>query len=245
MQQSRTLNFLSSITSEWYIKVTADGPLSKEELRAADHGGFVQVHGFRRLSHMRSWPEKYAKWADERLSDIAAKKDSALATRTCPGELIHSAEVQKCLKYNWDTGLHSSVRDLLLTVWRLFVSSRTCPYGIEPHTQVKHRDFVDLLDKWLEGFSGDEERFSNCPFLYRQTHETTTRGYRGSCTYGDKTSLLQYFSLQVKFKTVLSHWKELATNSTSYRKAKLRPPLPSITLEHASQATFRVFKPSI
>ncbi|KAF9230793.1 kinase-like domain-containing protein [Melanogaster broomeanus] len=140
------------------------GPLSKEELRAADHGGFVQVHGSGGLSHMKSWPEKYAKWADEKLADIAAKKDSALTTRTRPKELIRSAEVRNCLKYNWDTGLHRSIQAILLWSWKLFAESRSATLLFARRTQVKHGEFVGVLDKWLEMFSADEEKFSNCPF---------------------------------------------------------------------------------
>ncbi|KAF9241401.1 kinase-like domain-containing protein [Melanogaster broomeanus] len=142
------------------------GPLSKEELRAADNQGFFQLLGSGRLSHTRSWPDTYAMWADGAIPVISKVKDADLNSENCPKELVRSVEVRNCLKYNWDTGLHRSIQSLLLSLWTLFANSRLRAFGLNAtRTQVKHGEFVDLLDKWLERFSGDEEKFSNCPFL--------------------------------------------------------------------------------
>ncbi|KAF9232826.1 hypothetical protein BU15DRAFT_80781 [Melanogaster broomeanus] len=141
------------------------GPLSKEELGAADNQGFVQLPGSGRLSHTRCWPKTYAMWADGALPVIAKVKDADLNSKDCPKELVRSVEVRNCLKDNWDTGIHRSIQTLLFWSWTLFVKSRFCPGPNATRTQVEHGAFVDLLDKWLERFSGDEEKFSNCPFL--------------------------------------------------------------------------------
>ncbi|KAF9235302.1 hypothetical protein BU15DRAFT_78134 [Melanogaster broomeanus] len=140
------------------------GPLSKEELRAADDRGFVQLLGSGRLSHMRSWPKKYRQWADEKLSDIAAQKDAALTNAARLDALMRSPEIRNCLKDNWDTGLCKGIETLLFSSWALFLESRSTGWQIAPRTQVKHGQFIGVLDAWLEKFSVDEEKSSNCPF---------------------------------------------------------------------------------
>ncbi|KAF9240282.1 hypothetical protein BU15DRAFT_61607 [Melanogaster broomeanus] len=140
------------------------GPLPKDELRAADSRGFVQVLGSGRLSHITKWPDTYAMWAGGAFAVIADRKNSALTSTDSPKELIRSAEVRNCLKDNWDTGLHRSIQVILLWSWKLFAESRSATLLLARRTQVKHREFVGVLDKWLEMFSGDEEKFSNCPF---------------------------------------------------------------------------------
>ncbi|KAF9231150.1 hypothetical protein BU15DRAFT_68575 [Melanogaster broomeanus] len=141
------------------------GPLSKEELRTADAEGFVQLLGSGRLSHTRSWPEKYTKWAGESMSDIAEMKDVRLASKHSTERLIRSVEVRNCLKANWPTGLHAGIRTLLATLWDLFVHSRLTSGLDVPCTQVKHSELVGCLDEWLAEYSGEEEEFSNCPFV--------------------------------------------------------------------------------
>ncbi|KAF9232825.1 hypothetical protein BU15DRAFT_80780 [Melanogaster broomeanus] len=124
------------------------GPLLKEELRAADDRGSTD------------------RWADEKLSDIAAhwQKDAALTNAARLDALMRSPEIRNCLKDNWDTGLRKGIETLLFSSWALFLESRSTGWQIAPRTQVKHGQFIGVLDAWLEKFSVDEEKFSNCPF---------------------------------------------------------------------------------
>ncbi|KIJ21027.1 hypothetical protein PAXINDRAFT_6804 [Paxillus involutus ATCC 200175] len=140
------------------------GPLSKEELRDADTRGFVQPTGSGRLTHMRGWPSKYVTWADVNLLVAAEGKDSRLGTEANVKRFLRSAEVNDCLKQNWASGLHQGIRHLLSSLWWLFACSRISPGLNLPRTEVEHEQFIDVLDKWLKKYGGNEQEFSNCPF---------------------------------------------------------------------------------
>ncbi|KIJ21028.1 hypothetical protein PAXINDRAFT_6805 [Paxillus involutus ATCC 200175] len=140
------------------------GPLSKEELRIADTRGFTQPVGSGRLTHIRGWPPKYAGWADGKMQDVAESKDSRLGTEHSGKARLESAEVKHCLQQNWESGLHDGIRVLLFSLWTLFAESRILLTSHLLRTQVAHDDFIDVLDRWLKKYGGNEQEFSNCPF---------------------------------------------------------------------------------
>jgi hypothetical protein len=132
------------------------GPLSKEELRDADTRGFVQPTGSGRLTHTRGWPSKYVKWADVNLLVATEGKDSRLGTEANVKRFLRSAEVNDCLKQNWASGLHQGIRRLLSSLWWLFACSRISPGLNLPRTEVEHEQFINVLDKWLKKYGGNE-----------------------------------------------------------------------------------------
>ncbi|KAF9230794.1 hypothetical protein BU15DRAFT_68891 [Melanogaster broomeanus] len=85
-------------------------------------------------------------WADGKFPVIAQNKSGGSRHVRLPADqLIRSAEVRNCLKYNWDTGLHESIQALLP-----FVLDVAGP--LVARTQVKHREFVALLDNGWRRF---------------------------------------------------------------------------------------------
>ena len=144
------------------------GPLSKEELLAADTQGFVHPLGSGCLAHMRHWPAKYTFWAEGDMASIAASKDSGLNLENGGFKLIRSAHVQQCMTTNWPgKELQRAIMLLLGKCWQMFIDSRRCPaIGLSlEHTRVSHEKFVGFLDRWLAEF-GDLEASacSSCPF---------------------------------------------------------------------------------
>ena len=145
------------------------GPLSKEELLAADTQGFVHPLGSGRLAHMRRWPLTYTKWAEGDMDSIAESKDSSLNRQKGACKLVRSAHVQQCMATNWPgEALQHAILLLLGECWQMFINSRRCTaigvLSLE-YTKVSHREFVGLLDRWWAEFVHLEaSACSSCPF---------------------------------------------------------------------------------
>ncbi|KIJ15390.1 hypothetical protein PAXINDRAFT_169232 [Paxillus involutus ATCC 200175] len=143
---------------------TYAGPLSKQELKNADTRGFAQPVGSGRLTHIRGWPPKYARWADEDWEVVGPLKDAGLGQENGGKKLVDSAEVKHSLQQNWESGLHQGIRTLLRSLWTLFANSRISPGLNLTRTEVEHQKFIRILDLWLVMYCGNEQEFSNCPF---------------------------------------------------------------------------------
>ena len=144
------------------------GPLSKEELLAADTQGFVHPLGSGRLAHMRRWPEDYIFWAEGQIHRVASSKDSDLNGRKGAHRLVWSAHVQQCMATNWPgEELQRAILLLLGECWQMFINSRRCTaigLGLD-NTNVSHGEFIRLLDRWLAEFVDLEaSACSSCPF---------------------------------------------------------------------------------
>jgi hypothetical protein len=137
------------------------GPLPKTELENAHEKGFVRPIGSGRLPHTRSWPKKYAEWADGDPQAIGKCKAFDIWSPNGPKYLDESAELRDCLKNNWPEDLHHPIRSLLLSTLTVFKdSARTTPGG---RTEVSHTQFINILDQWLVAHSELERAYSNCP----------------------------------------------------------------------------------
>ena len=149
---------------------------------------------------MRSWPKKYADWADGDPQAIGSLKGFTILSPNGPKYLDESAELRDCLKNNWPEDLHRPIRSLLLSTLTVFKDSTRATLG--GRTEVPHAQFINILDQWLVEHSEFECEYSNCPdfkdsrfvrvFLFRLTSLRLTisicpfQEYRieSSCIYG-------------------------------------------------------------
>ena len=123
--------------------------------------GLVRTIGSGRLPHMRSWPKKYADWADGDPQAIGSLKGFTILSPNGPKYLDESAELRDCLKNNWPLNLHRPIRSLLLSTFTAFRdSTRVTPGG---RTEVSHAQFINILDQWLIEYSELEREYTNCP----------------------------------------------------------------------------------
>ena len=133
------------------------GPLCNAELHKADENGFVQSIGSGRPSHIRNWPIEYADWADGKPRNIAKQKQSTIIDP----DVVESLEFTHCLKNNWPDELHRPITHLIQASFKIFSKSAAVTVS---RTEVSHAGFINTLDKWLDTYSGLEDKFSNCPF---------------------------------------------------------------------------------
>lgn len=137
------------------------GPLSRKDLGDAHEIGFVQPTGSGRLSHMRSWPSKFADWAD---GDPLRTSESKYFCIMYPEDprgaqtLVDTAEVKDCLQNNWPEALRRPIRSLMKSAFGAF--RKSIKGG---RTELSHAQFIDILDEWLVKHSGLEHQYSNCP----------------------------------------------------------------------------------
>ncbi|KAF8545731.1 hypothetical protein OG21DRAFT_1502172 [Imleria badia] len=137
------------------------GPLPKKDLEDAHEEGFVRPIGSGRLSHMRSWPNKLAKWADGDPQDISQLKYFCILHDEGVTDLVDSVEAKVCLQNNWPEDLQCPIRSLLEDTFTAFRKSTKATPG--RRTEVSHAQFIRILDEWLVNHSGLELKFSNCP----------------------------------------------------------------------------------
>ncbi|KAG8216315.1 hypothetical protein J3R82DRAFT_6382 [Butyriboletus roseoflavus] len=139
------------------------GSLPKSQLEDAHEGGFVQPIGSGRLSHIRSWPRKFADWADGDPQVIVHSKFYHICNPHGAADLVQSAEIKGCLQNNWPEGLHRPIRSLLKSTFKAF--RKTMKGGANPggRTELSHARFINMVDKWLITYSALEQEYSNCP----------------------------------------------------------------------------------
>ena len=138
------------------------GPLSKTELKDAHESGFVRPTGSGCLAHVRSWPKKYADWADGDPMAVVASKSFYIWFPRGIDYLVGTVNFQNCLKNNWPEGLHLSICDLLRSAFMAF--QRSTRGTLENRVELSHGEFITILDNWLNTYSALEQEHSNCPF---------------------------------------------------------------------------------
>lgn len=112
--------------------------------------------GLDACSHMRSWPKKYADWADGDPQSIGEMKGFTISNRNGAVYLVESVELQDCLKNNWPNDLHHPIRSLLWSTFTAFTNS--IKGGC---SEVTHAHFINVLDEWLVTHSAPEHEYSN------------------------------------------------------------------------------------
>ena len=139
------------------------GPLPKTALENAHEQGFLRPIGSGRLPHMRSWPKKYADWADADPQAIGSLKGFTLWDPFFETIFVESPELKDCLKDNWPEDLHLAIRCLLVHSFTIFTQSTQHTGPKRKRTEVSHAQFIDISDKWLVTYSALEHEHSNCP----------------------------------------------------------------------------------
>lgn len=97
---------------------------------------------------MRSWPQKYAAWADGEPQAICKCRALDIWDPFCETTLVGSPELQDCLKNNWPEELHPAIRCLLVHSFTVFNQSTSIQRENENEPEVSHAQFIDILDKW-------------------------------------------------------------------------------------------------
>ncbi|KAF8120777.1 hypothetical protein EV363DRAFT_1367778 [Boletus edulis] len=136
------------------------GPLPKTELENAHDNGFVRPIGSGRLPHTRSWPKKYAVWADGEAEAVGHSKGFGIQNANGARYLDESAELRDCLNNNWPEDLHAPIRNLL---WETLTAFGESTHRTGRRTEVSHTRFISILDKWLVTHAELEHEYSNCP----------------------------------------------------------------------------------
>ena len=139
------------------------GPLPKPQLEDAHERGFVQPIGSGRLPHTRSWPKKFANWADGDPQVIAHSKSFHIWNPRGAADLVQTAEVKDCLQNNWPEALHRPIYSLLQSIFKAFRKSWQGGANLGGRTELSHAKFINILDKWLVTYSALEQEYSNCP----------------------------------------------------------------------------------
>ena len=109
---------------ESYFCFPYAGLLPKTELEDAHENGFVRPIRSGHLPHTRSWPKKYADWADPDPQAIGKwKAFDDVWDPFCEATLVGSPELQDFLKNNWPEQLHPAIRCLLVHSFTVFNQS--------------------------------------------------------------------------------------------------------------------------
>ena len=111
---------------------------------------------------MRSWPKKYADWADGDPMAVAESKVFYIWFPRGIDYLVGADDFQNCLKNSWPEDLHPSICDLLRSTFMAF--QRSMQGTLENRVELSHGEFITILDNWLNTYSALEQEYSNCPF---------------------------------------------------------------------------------
>ena len=139
------------------------GPLPKADLESAHERGFVRPIESGCLPHVRHWPQQFIDWADGSAGTVGRSKSCHISSPHCVKFLLQDDEVGKCFKHNWPEDLQSPIRSLLENSFKAFRKSMQGGTTPEGRTELSHDKFVQVLDDWLEEYSGFEDEYSNCP----------------------------------------------------------------------------------
>ena len=143
------------------------GPLPKAELECAHENGFVRPVGSGSLPHMRSWPKKFADWADGEARSVGLSKAIHISTTDGLEFILQDDKVGDCFRDNWPEDLQSPIRSLLKDAFAAFRTSIQGSAALGGRTELSHDKFVKILDDWLQKYSGFEAEYSNCSDVYR------------------------------------------------------------------------------
>ena len=115
---------------------------------------------------MRSWPKKYAGWADGDPQAIGKCKVFDVWDPFCETTLVGSPELQDCLKNDWPEELHPAIRCLSVHSFNVFNQSTQRRAPKRKRTEVSHAQFIDILDKWLVSNCPDFKDFGRLDYVY-------------------------------------------------------------------------------
>ncbi|KAF9234328.1 hypothetical protein BU15DRAFT_65816 [Melanogaster broomeanus] len=126
------------------------GPLSKQELLAADTRCFTSDVRVKRPGHLASWPEEFKKWTKEKYA--SQSKLALMFPEESPGvtDPLYSTVAQ-----HWGDELLPMIQELIDSCLSLFHASGR---------SVHHQQFIDTLDVWLTKYPAPLPDRNNCPF---------------------------------------------------------------------------------
>ncbi|KAI6041218.1 hypothetical protein EDC04DRAFT_1299715 [Pisolithus marmoratus] len=148
--------YFDDIESFLYVLVlfffSYKGPLEEEALKRARVQGFVQSIGGGRLPHVTSWPDIFESWASGSFTGMSNRKFSDLSPRFAH---LFLEECYLPLRTRWahgsdDLTILRAILKLIVFAWMLFP---------ENDRKVNHRQFGDVLRKWLKECADEESRY--------------------------------------------------------------------------------------
>ncbi|KAH7890509.1 hypothetical protein F5I97DRAFT_1835989 [Phlebopus sp. FC_14] len=129
--------------------MTYKHPLSIVDLRNAETQNYTQNVTKARRSHITDWPPLFQRWNGLPV-DAAGSK---LAFFTLDD---HVLAFEGHVKHSWKN------KDVALSIAYLLESCRDL-FNSRPERRVSHKDFIDVLDEWLELYPVPPAGYNSCP----------------------------------------------------------------------------------
>ncbi|KAF9234404.1 hypothetical protein BU15DRAFT_65762 [Melanogaster broomeanus] len=141
--------------------VSYKGPLPAQELMEAHHRGFTLRSG--RQAHIAKWPQLFKEWSGEDITQAYNAKAGLYFSRK--HSMPFFQDLADKISKRWkNQELTESIITLILGCWELFLDDQLENTSHAARARVSHRQFIHVLDEWLQQNEVPPEGFNSCPF---------------------------------------------------------------------------------